>query len=237
MTKQKATDSQDPEKILEEQHSDQESEKLPIGQLFRQLREKKALKINDISRETKISSSNLISIEQGNYNELPADTFIRGQIIIYADFLGLDGAEAAHLFFEERAQCTAEEEKKHFSQQSLGLSTKELAEPAHISSAAWAISLFLLIITFLAVFSWYTDWTPFAYFFEQKTALISTKTVNESISSGQEHKEVRAFPLASTNTSEQAHTDSSGIEQTSQEATQLPKKDTETIEPSNTTPE
>ena len=140
------------------------------------MREKKALTVHDISRETNISSSNLTAIELGNYNELPADTFIRGQVIIYAKFLGLDGAEAARLFFEERARRSTGKEKKHFEPQGRGLSAKRLAEPAHISSATWAVTLLLLIIGFLVAFSWYTGWNPFAYFFKEEPAGMSTAT-------------------------------------------------------------
>ncbi len=182
MTKQETSDSQDTRETLEEHtpHQDhQESENLPIGKLLHQVREKKALTIHDISQETNISSSNLTSIELSNYNELPADTFIRGQIIIYAKFLGIDGKEAARLFFEERAQHLTRKESNPFNQQGKGLSTKQLAEPAHISSATWGISLFLLIITFLVVFSWYTGWNPFAYSSDQESAPISTATTPE----------------------------------------------------------
>ncbi|WP_339136230.1 MAG: helix-turn-helix domain-containing protein [Candidatus Electrothrix sp. GW3-4] len=176
MTKQETSVSQETRDPLEEHTPQQENENLPIGKLLRQVREKKAMTIHDISRATNISSSNLTSIELGNYNELPADTFIRGQIIIYAHFLGLDGTEAARLFFEERAQHLTGRERKQFNQQGKGLSTKKLAEPTHISSATWAITLLLLIATFLALFSWYTGWNPFAYFLEQEPAPISTAT-------------------------------------------------------------
>ncbi|MDU9050931.1 MAG: helix-turn-helix transcriptional regulator [Candidatus Electrothrix sp. Rat3] len=179
MTKQKTSDSQDTRETLEEHtpHQDhKESENLPIGKLLRQVREKKALTIHDISQETNISSSNLTSIEQGNYNGLPADTFIRGQIIIYAQFLDIDGKEAARLFFEERSQHLTRKESNPFNQKEKGLSTKQLAEPAHISSATWAVSLLLLIITFLIVFSWYTDWNPFAYYSEQESTQVSATT-------------------------------------------------------------
>lgn len=188
MTKQEENNSQDPEEIceemLEEHHilqedeeerkdrEDREDENLPIGKLLRQTREKKALTIYDISGETNISSSNLTSIELGNYDDLPADTFIRGQIVIYANFLGLDGKEAARLFFEERAQCLTGHERGPFSRKKKGLSTKELAEPTHISSATWAISLLALIIIFLSFFSWYTGWNPFASFFKNNPARI-----------------------------------------------------------------
>jgi cytoskeletal protein RodZ len=197
MTKQKNNDPERAEKTQENQFPHQESENLPIGKLIRQVREKKALTIHDISRETNISSSNLTSIELGNYNELPADTFIRGQIIIYADFLGLDGAEAARLFFEEKSRCIKGGEKKPFSQQGIGLSTRELAEPTHISSAAWAISLLLLIITFLAVFSWYTGWNPFAYFLGQQPTQVSTATaIVQPVATEQEPEDIAVPPLA-----------------------------------------
>lgn len=182
MTKQEKNNSQDTEEISEEMleehpilqvdEEDKEDENLPIGKLLRQTREKKALTIYDISEETNISSSNLTSVELGNYDALPADTFIRGQIVIYANFLGLDGKEAARLFFEERAQCLTEHKGGQFSRKKRGLSTKELAEPTHISSATWAISLLALIIIFLSFFSWYTGWNPFASFFKNNPAHI-----------------------------------------------------------------
>lgn len=181
MTKQEEKNSQDAEEISEEmleehpvlqETEEEEDENLPIGKLLRQTREKKALTIYDISEETNISSSNLTSVELGNYDDLPADTFIRGQIVIYANFLGLDGKEAARLFFEERAQHLTEHKRGQFSRKKRGLSTKELAEPTHVSSATWAISLLALIIIFLSFFSWYTGWNPFASFFKNDPAHI-----------------------------------------------------------------
>lgn len=170
MTKEKTSELKDTQEKPEEHTPLQESENLPIGKLLRQAREKKELTIHDISQETNISSSNLTSIELGNYDELPADTFIRGQIIIYAKFLGLDGKEAARLFFEERAQGLTGRERDPFRHHEKGLSTKQLAEPSHISSATWAVSLLVVIITFLIIFSWFTGWSPFAYFFKQESA-------------------------------------------------------------------
>ena len=174
-TTQETSDAQNSGDKPEEQ-TRQEKENLPIGKLLRQAREKKALTVHDISRETNISSSNLTSIELGNYNDLPADTFVRGQVIIYANFLGLDGAEAARLFFAERAQRLSGKERKQFEGHGRGLSAKRLAEPAHISSATWAVILLALIMGVLIAFSWYTGWNPFAYFFHREPVGISTST-------------------------------------------------------------
>ncbi len=198
MTKQETSDPQDTKETPEEHSLEQESENLPIGKLLRQVREKKALTIHDISQETNISSSNLTSIELGNYNDLPADTFIRGQIIIYAKFLGIDGPEAARLFFEERTLCLTNREKNPFNSHGKGLSTKQLAEPAHISSATWAVSLLLLIITFIAFFSWYTSWNPFAYFFGQEPAPISTATAVAHPTTPDSGSDTEMFPNGNT---------------------------------------
>jgi cytoskeletal protein RodZ len=206
MSKQETSDPQDTRETPGEHPPQQESENLPIGKLLCQVREKKALTIYDISQETNISSSNLTSIELGNYNELPADTFIRGQIIIYAKFLGIDGPEAARLFFEERTQCLANREKSPFNQQGKGLSTKQLAEPAHISSATWGISLLLLIITFLAAFSWYTDWNPFAYFPEQEPAPVSTATAAAQPTTPEPGSDAEMLPGGNGNIPEKAVT-------------------------------
>ena len=224
MTKQKTSDSQETRETLKEHTPHQESENLPIGKLLRQVREKKALTIHDISQETNISSSNLTSIELGNYNELPADTFIRGQIIIYANFLGLDGKEAARLFFEERAQHLTSRESNQFNHQGKGLSTKQLAEPAHISSATWAVSLLLLIITFLAIFSWYTGWNPFAYFFEQEPARISTATAIAHPAKPELKSASEISP--GENTSEEALAPSEPIPETAQEIPEATNSDT-----------
>jgi cytoskeletal protein RodZ len=158
------------------------AETVTVGKLLRQVREKKGLSTRDISLETNISSSNLVSIEHENYNELPSDTFIRGQLAIYADFLGLDGVEIARLFFEERDLRSTGKKKKRFGQHDNGLSAKLLAEPAHVSSATLAGGLLLLIITFIIVFCWYTAWNPFSFLLTQEqpsTSLINSTSATE----------------------------------------------------------
>ena len=201
MTSQETSDPQKPTETTKEHSPRQENEQLPIGKLLRQAREKKALTISDISQETYISSSNLTSIELGNYNDLPADTFIRGQIIIYANFLGLDGPEAARLFFEERARRVKNKEGKQFNQQGNGMATKNFAEPAHISSATWAVTLLLLILTFLAFFSWYTGWNPFGYLFEKKPASVSITASTDH--PGKLEPDIEAEMLSSEDISEE----------------------------------
>ncbi|XOF32190.1 MAG: helix-turn-helix domain-containing protein [Candidatus Electrothrix sp. YB6] len=159
---------------------EQKSGKLPVGKMLRQVREKKGLTIGDISLETNISSSNLVSIELGNYNALPADTFVRGQLAIYAAFLGLDGPETARLFFEERDLLHSTGRAKN-GVNPHELSARQLAEPSYVSSATWGASLLLIIIAFLVGFCWYTGWNPFSYFLQEKEASDSPPVVEQTV--------------------------------------------------------
>jgi len=139
-----------------------------IGVRLQRLREQKGLSIQEMHEETRISSTNLAAIEAENFDQLPADTFVRGLINIYGSYLGLDGAETARLFLKERDQRQPKGRKNRFGKQANSLTPKKLAEPSHISSATVAGILLLLIVITLTTFCLYTGWTPFAYFFDQE---------------------------------------------------------------------
>ena len=138
-----------------------------IGDRLQQLREEKGLSIQEVSKETHISSTNLLAIEGENFDQLPADTFIRGQITIYGNFLGIDGAEAARLFLQERNQRQPRGKKNRPGKAGHSLAPKKLAEPSHVSSATIAGILLLLIVASFTAVCLYTGWNPFAYFLNQ----------------------------------------------------------------------
>ena len=140
-----------------------------IGVRLQILREHKGLSIQEVSEETHISSSNLKAIEGDNYEQLPADTFIRGLVAIYGNFLGVDGAEAARSFLRERDQSQPGRKKNRPGRVGQSLSPKRLAEPSHVSSAAIATCLLLLIVVSFAAFCLYTGWSPFTYFLDKGT--------------------------------------------------------------------
>ncbi len=137
-----------------------------IGVHLQRLREQKGLSIHEVSEKTHISSSNLAAIEAENFDQLPADTFIRGQVNIYGNYLGLDGEETARLFLKERDQRQPRGKKNRLGKQTHSLTPKKLAEPSHISSATVATILLLLIVVSVTTFCLYTGWNPFAYFLD-----------------------------------------------------------------------
>ncbi len=145
------------------QHKDaEESVKKGIGAHLRQLRKEKGLEIKDVARETNISSSNLVAIEHENYTELPAATFIRGQVAIYANFLGLNGSEAGKNFVAEWEKQSKGGKKQ---KETGNLSPNKLSEPTHLSIASLVIGLVVLFFLFIIGLSLYIGWNPFSALF------------------------------------------------------------------------
>jgi cytoskeletal protein RodZ len=141
------------------------NEPLSVGEQLRQARRDRSLSLEEAAAATRIARVNLQAIEAMDFARLPADSFTKGQITLYAAFLGVDDSSLASRFFlardggEKRPQLT-------FLQQSLRrqhLTPKKLAEPAHVSSAAIAGILLLLIVCSFTAFCLYFSWNPFSF--------------------------------------------------------------------------
>lgn len=71
------------------------------GEMLRKAREEKGLSLHEIGLSLKISSKVLRAIEDGNEQNLPAKTFLRGFVQSYANFLHLDVDKVLESFYEE----------------------------------------------------------------------------------------------------------------------------------------
>lgn len=143
-----------------------------VGEQLKQAREQQSLSLEEVVSQTRISLSNLRAIESSTYEKLPADSFTRGLIILYATFLGLDGRQLAEHFFLERDGETAPIlTPLHKCRISHALEPKKLAEPTHISSAAIAAMLLALIVFSFSGFCWYFSWNPFSYLTDKVLSL------------------------------------------------------------------
>ncbi len=79
-----------------------EGEPLMLGDLLRQTREQKNLSLNDVEQGTNIRKSYIKAIEDGNYEKLPGEVFLKGFIKAYGRFLGLDGKALIDQYKEEK---------------------------------------------------------------------------------------------------------------------------------------
>lgn len=148
---------------IEETHPSHPADQQRVGEQLKQLRQDKSLTLAEVAASTKISCANLQAIEAMEYDKLPADPFTRGQIVLYGTFLGMDGRLAADHFFTERDG--GKKKQVSFLQKSLtnqSLAPKKLAEPTHMSSAAIAGILLLLIVCSFTAFCLYFSWNPIA---------------------------------------------------------------------------
>lgn len=71
------------------------------GALLKKAREEKGLSLHEIGLSLKINSKILKSIEDGDSNQAPAKTFLRGFVQSYANYLRLDIDEVMNVFYEE----------------------------------------------------------------------------------------------------------------------------------------
>ncbi|WP_413582974.1 helix-turn-helix domain-containing protein [Bdellovibrio sp. HCB288] len=71
------------------------------GEILKAAREERGLSLNEVGLSLKISSKVLKAIEDGDENQLPAKTFLRGFVKSYATFLRLDADKILETFYQE----------------------------------------------------------------------------------------------------------------------------------------
>ena len=137
------------------------------GNYLRTLRMSKGLSIKDVTDATRISQTNLNAIEDENFSALPANTFTRGLLNIYADFLGANKETVVTKFMEEREDRSTQKHRSRPKQSGKILSPKHLAEPSQISSMTMAGVLFLVIVISFTGYCVYTSWNPFSFLMKE----------------------------------------------------------------------
>jgi len=88
---------------------------LTLGEKLKKLRSDKRIALNEVSRVTKIRVEYLQCLEEGKYDELPADVYVRGFLKSYGDFLGVDEQSLVKLFEKEKGIKKNLEKSKNLS--------------------------------------------------------------------------------------------------------------------------
>jgi transcriptional regulator with XRE-family HTH domain len=76
-----------------------------LGPFIRQARQAAGLELQDLAREIRISKEFLTGIESGQFENLPADAYIRGYLNSIALRLNLDAAKLIELYQKERSSA------------------------------------------------------------------------------------------------------------------------------------
>ena len=83
-----------------EPEDDMTSKKEFDGNMLMQTRLSKKIELKEIADNTNISKRHLLNIENENFDELPARIYLKGFILSYAKYLGLDGEKIANTIIE-----------------------------------------------------------------------------------------------------------------------------------------
>ena len=74
------------------------------GARLRRARLARSVELETIAAATKINTANLRSLEEDNFDDLPAPVYVRGFVQSYAKLLGLDAARVSRSYLERYTQ-------------------------------------------------------------------------------------------------------------------------------------
>jgi len=120
---------------------------LTLGEKLRQLRNGKRMALNEVSRITKIQIAYLEYLEEGRWDRLPADVYVRGFLRSYADFLGVGGNVLIKLYEKEKGI------KKNLEESKNPQAEKSVQKPINISSFVFTPQKIAMSLIAILIFS------------------------------------------------------------------------------------
>ena len=119
---------------------------LTLGERLKKFRAQKCLPVSEVSRLTKIQPKYIEYLEEGEYDKLPADVYVRGFLRSYADFLGLDEAALIKLYEKEKGI------KKNLEDGQGRKNLQEKSQSINISAFVFSPKKILFTVFILAIF-------------------------------------------------------------------------------------
>lgn len=80
-----------------------------IGAILKATREAKGLSLEEVRMVTKIRTQQLKMLEEGEFDRLPGEVYVKGFLVNYAKALDLDGEEILQKYYERKNKALAEE--------------------------------------------------------------------------------------------------------------------------------
>jgi cytoskeleton protein RodZ len=135
---------------------------LTLGEKLKKLRSERRMSLNEASRVTRIQVKYLEYLEEGKYEKLPANVYVRGFLKNYAEFLGVSEEALFKLYDKESGiKKNLEKQKKENTQGHM-----ERQIPISISSFVVTPKMIaagsIIILIFLGVFYLYKEVGSFA---------------------------------------------------------------------------
>lgn len=77
-------------------------ESMTLGEKLKKIRSEYRISLNEVSKHTKIQMKYLEYLENGEYENLPAEVYVRGFVRSYANYLGTDETVLVKMYEKER---------------------------------------------------------------------------------------------------------------------------------------
>ncbi|MFZ2881526.1 MAG: helix-turn-helix domain-containing protein, partial [Candidatus Moraniibacteriota bacterium] len=125
---------------------------LTLGERLKKLRSDKRISLNEVSRVTKIKLEYLECLEDGRYQDLPVDVYVRGFLKSYGDFLLVDEGFLIRLYEKEKGIKLNLEKGKNISKSDSKIKTINISTfiftPKKIALSLFPILILLIILYF-----------------------------------------------------------------------------------------
>lgn len=115
-----------------------------IGDKLREAREKRALTIEQVQKQTRIHSTVISALEEGRSDEILAPNYIKSFLKEYANFLGLDSRALVDAYIASRPELNDQAKMSKLEVKSTAI------EPSAVISVLKR-TIILLVVVFLAV--------------------------------------------------------------------------------------
>ncbi len=130
-----------------------------IGKELKEVREEKGITLEEVAEKTKISQRFLEAIENGRWEELPEEVYLRGFLKTYAEVLGLDGKEFVANYQRSQSQevtpdVPEKEAEEESQEQFLHVPEEELEEEDQGQFLLIVIILVLIGLGVLGFLAW-----------------------------------------------------------------------------------
>jgi cytoskeletal protein RodZ len=137
----------EPRDDLREPEPKKENKKETAGDILRKERVTKRISLETIAKDLKLNIKYIRALEENNYENLPADPYIRVYLLSMAKYLMLDSEEILQRFYEERGIPSEEYQKDPSTKINITLNKKESPRISWIT----IVIIILAVVAFIVL--------------------------------------------------------------------------------------
>lgn len=122
-----------------------------VGQKLRAARIAKGYTLDDLQKITKIQKRYLIAIEEGNFDALPGNFYVRAFIKQYADSVGLDGSKLLQQYEDALPSLTPQEKVHQENQQPISREQKNTSHSWWVHNRRYMPQIIIIALVVIVI--------------------------------------------------------------------------------------